>query len=111
MRGTGRRAALAARRPLHFYQEKLTFPWYINTGGRGGNTSARLRRDQGRWPGLVSAAADLSYLPGEPGSNPYTYRAVTPRQAWLHCSGGEGGIRTLDTLADIRAFQARALGH
>ena len=26
-------------------------------------------------------------------------------------NGGEGGIRTLDDLATIRAFQARALGH
>ena len=26
-------------------------------------------------------------------------------------NGGEGGIRTLDTLADILAFQASALGH
>ena len=25
--------------------------------------------------------------------------------------GGEGGIRTLDDLSTIRAFQARALGH
>lgn len=36
---------------------------------------------------------------------------LSQRIEWVISSGGEGGIRTPETLAGLRAFQARALGH